>query len=204
MKTISKQATSDAELVKVLQDENSTSREKQKAFENIYSIHQRQLGNYFQKAVRDNDTADDLKMVTFQKIHSNINAYNPTLGVFSTWMYKIALNTLIDHKRKDKFEELSLDTLSTKTTDENEGMDFQLKCDSRTPEEEMIREQNIKAVRKAIASIDNDNIRKLMTYRYIQELNFKEIAELEGFDKDHSTLRVNIVRGQKILKEMLA
>ena len=200
---ISKQATEDGVLVAVLQDANSTQREKQKAFDELYSRHQKQVGIYFLKQMRDEDTAEDLKMVTFEKVHENIGKYNAKSAVFSTWMYKIALNTLIDHKRKDKFEVLSLDALTGKTSEDNDGMDFQIVSDAITPEQVMVRDQNIKAVRDAIASIENDKIRQLMTYRFIDELSFPEIAKLKGMDKENSTLRVNAMRGQKLLKEIL-
>jgi len=200
---ISVQAQKDGELVAVLQNENSTNREKQKAFEALYSRHQRQVGIYFLKQMRDEDTAEDLKMVTFEKVHANIGGYDSSRCVFSTWMYKIALNTLIDHKRKDRFEVLSLDSLASKTSDENEGMEFQILSNTLSPEQEMIREQNITAVREAIDSIKSEKIRRLMTYRFIDELTFEEIAELEGVDKDSSTLRVNTMRGQKILEDKL-
>jgi RNA polymerase sigma-70 factor (ECF subfamily) len=201
---ISAQAKRDAQFVAVLQDTNSTDREKQKAFESLYTIHQRQVGIFFKKQMRDEDTAEDLKMITFEKVHENISKYDSNRVVFSTWMYKIALNTLIDHKRKDKFEVFSLDSLATKTSDENEGMEFQILSDILSPEEEMIREQNIKTVRDAIDSIESDKIRRLMTYRFIDELSFEEIAEREGVDRHSSTLRVNTMRGQKILEEKLA
>ena len=200
---ISKQATEDGVLVAVLQDANSTQREKQKAFDELYSRHQKQVGIYFLKQLRDEDTAEDLKMITFEKVHENIGKYNAKSAVFSTWMYKIALNTLIDHKRKDKFEVLSLDALTGKTSEDNDGMDFQIVSDAITPEQVMVRDQNIKAVRDAIASIENDKIRQLMTYRFIDELFFPEIAKLKGMDKENSTLRVNAMRGQKLLKVIL-
>ncbi|MEK6829763.1 MAG: sigma-70 family RNA polymerase sigma factor [Nanoarchaeota archaeon] len=200
---ISRRAEEDLTLVKVLQNKKASNREKQKAFEQLYSRHQSQMTFHFQKSVKDKDVAEDLKMITFEKIHSNIGSYNPKLGVFSTWMYKIALNTLIDHKRKDKYEVLSLDAIAGKTSEENEGMEFQIKSTAFTPEEELIRFENAKTVRSAIESIDSENIRRIMTYRFIDELSFEEIAVLEGVEKDNSTLRVNVMRGQSILKEKI-
>jgi RNA polymerase sigma-70 factor (ECF subfamily) len=200
------QAQKDAGFIAILQNPKSTEREKQKAFEALYSKHQKQVGIYFLKQMhnKDADTAEDLKMVTFEKVHKKIGEYNADKAVFTTWMYSIARNTLIDHKRKDRFEVLSLDALAGKTSEENDGMEFQIQSDAISPEQDMIREQNIKAVREAIDSIDNENIRRIMTYRFIEELSFEEIAEREGVDKDNSTLRVNSKRGREILREKLA
>ncbi len=202
--TISKQATEDLQFVAVLQNKKATNREKQKAFEQLYSRHQRQVGQFFQKGIKDEETIDDLKMITFEKVHMNIEKYDSKSGVFSTWLYSIAKNTLIDHKRKDKFELLSLDALAGKTSEENDGMEFQIKSDALTPEQELVREQNIKAVNDAIESIENEKIRTLMKYRHIDQLSFEEIAKLEGVSADCSTIRVNAMRGQKMLQEKLA
>lgn len=200
---MSKKAEQDAILVKVLRNENSSDREKQKAFEELYSKYQSPLGFYFLKTTKDYDTAEDLKMITFQKAHASIESYDENFGVFSTWLYRIARNTLIDHKRKDRHEELSLDALAGKTSEDNEGMEFQIESTVFSPEEEIIRAENAKTVRIAIESIESENIRRIMNLRYMEELSFEEIAALEGVDKHNSTLRVNVMRGQEILKNKL-
>jgi RNA polymerase sigma factor (sigma-70 family) len=203
MNTISKQATQDAELIAVLKSKTSSEREKQNAFSKLYSKHQKQVGMFFLKNMKDSDSAEDLKMITFEKVHRNIASYDESEGVFSTWMYSIAKNALIDFKRKEKFEVLSLDSLATKTSDDNDGMEFQIKGEMATPEQEMVRQENIKAVREAIDSIKNEDIKRLLKYRFIQELSFEEIAKLEGIDPNSSTLRVNVKRGKELIKEYL-
>jgi len=162
------------------------------------------MGIYFAKQVKDVDSAEDLKMVTFEKVHEKIDSYDSNASVFSTWMYTIARNVLIDHKRKDKFEVLSIDTLAVKVSENHDGMEFQIMGHGLSPEQEMVRDENIASIRKAIGSISNDKIRRIMTYRFIDELSFKEIAELEGVSEDCSTLRVHSRRGQKILAELLS
>jgi RNA polymerase sigma factor (sigma-70 family) len=119
-------------------------------------------------------------------------------------MYTIARNVLIDHKRKDKFEVLSIDVLAVKVSENHDGMEFQIAGSGLSPEQEMVRDENIASIRKAIESISNDKIRRIMTYRFIDELSFKEIAQLEGVSENCSTLRVHSKRGQAILAELLS
>lgn len=202
MGTMSKQAIEDGKLVAVLQDAEATQREKQRAFEKLYSNHQKQVGLYFLRQVKEVDVAEDLKMITFEKVHANIDSYVDKFA-FSTWMYKIALNTLIDHKRKDKYEELSLDALGDKTSEDNDGAEFQLDSKIKNPEQEMISQQNINSVRDAIKKIKNKKVRRLMKYRYLDDLNFEEIAIKEGVEIGSSTLRVNVKRGKEELKKIL-
>lgn len=201
---ISTQAQKDLNIVAVLRNELASNRDKQKAFNELYAEHQRQIGFFFLKNVKDVDSAEDLKMITFEKLHEKIDSYDSNSGAFSTWMYTIARNVLIDHKRKDKFEVLSIDSLATKVSENHDGMEFQIEGYGLTPEQEMIRDQNIASVRKAIESIASSRIRRIMTYRFIDELSFKEIAQLEGVSENCSTLRVNSNRGQKILMELLS
>lgn len=201
---ISVQAQKDAVVVDVLKDAQASEREKQRAFNELYARHQKQVGIYFSKKFRDADLAEDLKMITFEKIHENIQNFDSARAVFSTWMYTIAKNVMIDHKRKEDFEVLSIDALATKVSDNHDGMEFQIMGDSLSPEQVMIRQQNKQAVLKAIDGISSPKIRRIMTYRFIDELSFKEIAEREGVDVESSTLRVSSTRGQKILSEKLA
>ena len=202
METISKRATEDKKLVEVLQNKKATDREKQKAFEELYSRHQSQMSFYFKKNVKDHEVAEDLKMVVFQKVHLSIGGYDKKTAVFSTWLYKIALNTLIDHKRKEKIEVLSLNALADKTSEDNDGMEFQILSDAVTPEEKMVRDEKAKAVRIAINSIKSESIRRIMELRFLKEMSFEEIAEVEGID-DNSTLRVTVMRGQNMIKDSL-
>lgn len=201
---ISAQAQKDSNIIAVLKNELASNREKQNAFSELYTRYQKQVGIYFLKQVKDVDSAEDLKMITFEKVHEKIALYDSTSAVFSTWMYTIAKNVLIDHKRKDKFEVLSIDVLAVKVSENHDGMEFQIAGSGLSPEQEIVREENIASIRKAIESISNEKIRRIMTYRFIDELSFKEIAELEGVSEDCSTLRVHSKRGQAMLAELLS
>lgn len=200
----SKNAQDDLMLITVLNDANSTEREKQKAFEKIYSRYQNQISFFFLKNIKDSETAEDLKMVAFEKVHMNIANYDSSKAAFSTWLYYIAKNVLIDHRRKNKFEVLSIDSLASKTSHEHEGLEFQIKGDSMTPEQVMIGAQISEAVNNAIGSIKSEKIRRLIQYRLIDGLSFEEIAKREGVKVNCSTIRVNAMRGQKIIQELLS
>lgn len=204
---MSEQAINDSKLIGIIKGDNSTNREKQKAFNELFSTHERQLRFFFMKALAGNvnniEDAADLSMMTFEKVHKNLDSFDETKGVFSTWMYKIAQNTFIDHTRKDKFEVLSIDRLSSKTSEDNDGMDFQIPSGGNTPEQEMIQGQDIDAIHNAIDSIDNDFIKDLMKCRYLDDLSFEETAERLNV-QNNSTLRVNVHRGVNLVKEKLS
>ena len=174
----SKQAIADGKMVEILQEETSTDREKQRAFDKLYANHERQVLTYFLKHGKSIEVAEDLKMITFEKVHSNISKYDAEAGVFSTWMYKIALHSMIDEKRKDKHEVLSLDLLTAKENENyDNSMEFQLESPLPNPEQGLIKEESSQRVRDAIDEIDNPVTRQLMKHRFIDDMKFDEIAE---------------------------
>ena len=201
-KVKSEQSMKDRVIVAVLQDEKASARDKETAFNRLYSRHERQLHIFFLKKVKDGETAEDLKMITFEKVYENIAAYDETYA-FSTWMYKIAVNSLIDSSRKANFEQLSIEALASSAGDDESGtVEFQIESDALDPEAEMERNERIESVKDAIDSLENDLLRELMEHRFLSDLSFDQIAEKMGIE-NNSTLRVNVLRGKEILKEKL-
>lgn len=179
----------------------STEREKQSAFNDIYKKYFNGVTHFIGKFIRNVDDKEDLVMTTFSKVYNNISNYDKKEGAFSTWIYKIAKNASIDLLRKDNFEVISFDSLTSKT--EEGEYEFQVKGDFYNPEEIIIKEENKKKVHDAIDSMENQNIKRIMTLRFIQQLSYEEIAQLEKVPVGISSLRISVKRGKKILKEKL-
>ena len=203
IKKVSEQATKDKVSVSILQDINATAREKDEAFAVLYKTHNQQVRLHFLKRLRDADVAEDLLMVTFCKVHENIHSYDENEAAFSTWMYRIAKNTLIDHSRKAKFEVLSLDALTGKTSEDNDGMDFQIDSGVQNPQQLIVSSEVKEQIEDAVYSIKSKKIRDLMICRYIDELSYEETAKELGLEMN-STLRTSVRRGKNILKKKLA
>jgi len=202
----SEQAIEDGRLVGILKGNATTNKEqraKDEAFNEIYSRHNKAIYFKLLGSVKDSKTAEDLMMETFQKVFENIEKYDESKSAFSTWLYKIAQNTLIDHSRKETCEVLSLDVLSGKTSEENEGMDFQIESDFLNPEQSLLKQERKELLHEAIDSLDNEVMKELIKLKYIDELSLKEIAKKTGI-KDSSTLRVHMYRGKGILKKILS
>jgi RNA polymerase sigma-70 factor (ECF subfamily) len=157
------------------------------------------LGHYFKLRVKDEETAEDLKMVTFMKAHEKIDLYDDTYA-FTTWLYNIAKNVFIDHARKNNISDLSV-SLSEHEGDAD-AVPFQVKSDYLDPEQGFLRDERIERVQDAINSIDNEHVRELMTERFINDLSFEDIADKLGIE-NNSTLRVSILRGKEVIKKEL-
>jgi len=172
----SKQAIADEKIIKILQDNTSTNREKQRAFDKLYEKHERQVLTFFIKNGKSVELAKDLKMITFEKVYENIDKYKKDTAVFSTWIYKIALHTMIDEKRKNKYNILSLDKLIDKNLSDNE-IKLQIESTIQNPEQSLIKHEKIQRIHDTIDLIDNPIVKKLMKYRFIDDMSFKNIAK---------------------------
>ena len=199
VKEVSKRLIEDKALANILKDKNSTSRQKELAFNKLYANNQRQVMLFFLKKLRDSETAEDLKMITFEKAYDKIASYNDNYA-FSTWLYKIAYNTFVDNARSQKQEDISINHLEKRSYDG--AVEFQIKSKTLDPSQELERKSRISAVRKAIDMIEDDFIRELIEKRFIEELSFKQIAKEMGIE-NNSTLRVVVRRGKEILKNEL-
>lgn len=201
----SEQARRDAERVAIIQNENSSAREKEKAFSDLFKEHNKQLNVFFlQRTKGDTNSSEDLLVDTFRKVYENFNSFDSERGAFSTWLYRVATNNLIDETRKVTMEVFSLETMIGKTTEDNEGMEYQIVSDSLNPEEELSNTALGKEIQEAIYSLPDKLVKDVMIEYYINELSFKEIADKMGYEEGCSTLRVSAKRGREILAKKLA
>lgn len=197
------QSVRDKNLILTFKSDDSTEKEKSKAFNQLYSNHERQLMQYLLRYNHSLADAQDLRTIVFQKVFENIEDYDENKGAFSTWLYKIANRVSIDFSRKKTLEVISADSLK-KRAEENEGFgEFQFKSDVQNPEELIIGSDKIKKIHEALSAIKNDKTRTILKLRFIDGYTNDEIAEMLDIDVESSTVRVAVNRGRKQLQELL-
>ena len=76
------------------------------AFETLYDRHQMRLWRYIFRSVGDNATADDLAQDVWLRVAGHAAGYQPRAGApgrpvarWSTWLFTLARNRVIDHLR---------------------------------------------------------------------------------------------------------
>src|SRR5258705_9461633 len=72
---------------------------REAAFEELVRRYQRPIASYVYRMVGDYDAALDLTQEVFIKVYNSLARYRSEFK-FSTWIYKIAHNTAIDHLRR--------------------------------------------------------------------------------------------------------
>src|SRR5215471_17844574 len=82
---------------------------REASFEELVRRYQRPIAAYVYRMVGDYDAALDLTQEVFIKVYNSLARYRSEFK-FSTWIYKIAHNTAIDHLRRHAVREQALAT----------------------------------------------------------------------------------------------
>jgi RNA polymerase sigma factor (sigma-70 family) len=167
-----------------------------KAFDLIFKRHKKGLYFFLLRKIKNPVIAEDLVMESFVKVFENLDKFNNQGSAFSTWLYRVAHNHMLDYIRREKKKgdiTCSFDDLSTES---DEGhTEFQPKDTNKNPEEDMIKNERIVFARNLIDSIKSDFNREVIDMRYIQELSYEEIAE--NMNKSVGTIKSAIFRAKE-------
>src|SRR5258707_14715023 len=77
------------------------------SFEELVRRYQRPISAYVYRMVGDYDSALDLTQEIFIKVYGSLSRYRAEFKI-STWIYKIAHNSAVDHLRRNSTREQSL------------------------------------------------------------------------------------------------
>lgn len=81
------------------------------AFEHLYRLHSRRVYSLCLRMVRNPDLAEDLTQETFLAVFRGLRNFQGN-SAFSTWIYRVARNTVLMCFRKKRLNETSLDELA--------------------------------------------------------------------------------------------
>jgi RNA polymerase sigma-70 factor (ECF subfamily) len=137
----------------------------------------------------DEAMADDATQQVFLKLFSAIDQFRQD-AQFTTWLYRIVVNTCVDEQRKRKrfvpfSPEVEVKNLVARSSQE----------------ESYSRRQVAASVKAAIANL-SPKLRLPILLKYVEDLSYEEIAEAIGCSKGTVASRLN--RGHKSLARKLA
>lgn len=135
------------------------------------------------------DEAEDVAQEVFISVWRNLKDFKKD-STLKTWIYRIAVNTSLNHLRKQKFNSLL------------ESIDMALSLGQVTsgPEEEFRKKEEKNYVRLAIRSLPR-NQRIAVTLQNSRNLSYREIADIMG--KSVSTVESLLFRAKSNLRKKL-
>ncbi|MDC7226231.1 MAG: RNA polymerase sigma factor [Spirochaetales bacterium] len=154
------------------------------AFGKLYELYFDRIYRYLYYRTLHRETAEDLCSKTFLKALDKLSGFKPSKGSFGSWIYRIALNSLIDHYRASSKIEFHSGVWDH-PSDGDHVMDVHNKL-------------YWEKLKPALEELPSEK-RELIILRVWDDLSFREIAELTG--KSEAACKMSFSRTLKFLKD---
>ncbi|MBE8949245.1 MAG: sigma-70 family RNA polymerase sigma factor [Quinella sp. 3Q1] len=162
----------------------------EEAFEELYEYFFPRVYNFIFARLKNSADADDVTSITFMKMNENLDSYNPDRAAFSTWLFRIANNAIIDHTRRiDRNQESEWEDFFDPAAPEYDE-----------PERQIITSETNRSLLEALDKL-NERERRIIELRYWGEQDTRTIAEVLSMSE--SNVRVTLHRTLGKLKNIL-
>lgn len=149
------------------------------SFEELMSLYQDKLLNFISKMTASQEDAEEITQEVFIKVYKNLYKYNNKWS-FSTWIYRIAINTLRSEYRKVK---------NIKNVDYYTNVpDLPANIIDYPDVAYEIKEQRVEII-KLIDQLKEDQKTALLL-RCMQDFSFKEIGDILGISPEAAKMKI--------------
>ena len=144
--------------------------------------------------------AEDLTQDVFLKVYSNLSSFDMGRGSLQVWITTMTRNLLVDNFRRTKNLRVtgSLDE-GWDESDELRPVD-RLSAAGPSPHESAAQKELAKMVQEALSRV-SEELREAVILRDLQDLDYKEIAQVLGIPE--GTVKSRISRGRAELARLL-
>ena len=162
------------------------------SFEELVRRYQRPISAYVYRMVGNYESALDLTQEIFIKVYSSLRRYREEFK-FSTWIYKIAHNSAVDHLRRNSTREQSL-----VVGPEGDQFDLPVESTRLTPEQESERKERRGEIESVVRTLPA-NYRELIILRHSQDLSYEEIVDVTGLPL--GTVKNRLFRAREMMRQ---
>lgn len=165
---------------------------REDGFEELVRRYQRPIAAYVYRMVGDYEAALDLTQEVFIKVYASLTRYRPEYK-FSTWIYKIAHNSAVDHLRRHSTREQAL---SVQT--DGEQYDLPIESGRLSPEQESEKAERCAEIEAVVRQLPTA-YRELIVLRHSHDLSYDEIAEVMGLPL--GTVKNRLFRAREVMRQ---
>ena len=160
-------------------------------FDALYTEYRSKIINYLRRLVGEQE-AEDLAQEVFIKAGKALEGFRGESSL-STWLYRIATNTAMDHLRKPSSRQPS--DLPAVSADDDSFAGDAVPDSKPVLDSLMIRKDMNECIRGLIDSIP-EKYRMVLVLSELEELTNAEIAEVTGLSLDAVKIRLHRARAQ--------
>ena len=140
------------------------------AFAELYGQHKKRVFFICMRIVRDFDLAEDLTQETFLQVHRKLASFRGD-SLFTTWLHRLAVNTVLMHLRKRALSVISLDHLMSSVDEEHAGRSFGKRDLTQTGAVDRL------AINRAVATL-TPGYRNIFLLHDVQGFDHVEVASM--------------------------
>jgi RNA polymerase sigma-70 factor (ECF subfamily) len=166
------------------------------SFETLIKTYQKMAYNVAYRIMGNEEDAKDMTQEALIKVYRNIGNFRMDSS-FSTWLYRIVMNTCKDELRKRKVKVISID----QPIETGDGqMQMEIEDEGRKPDEILVSKETQNEVHEALQEVSEKN-RIVVVLRDIKGFSYSEISDI--IDVPVGTIKSRISRGRQELKNVL-
>ncbi|TCK67303.1 RNA polymerase sigma-70 factor (ECF subfamily) [Winogradskyella wandonensis] len=173
--------------IKLAKDNN------QAAFKFLLDTYWNDVYGFQLKRTENENDAEDITIQTFSRAFDKIHTFDDKY-VFKTWLITISKNIHVDLIRKHK------SSIRSKIQTKDDDIVYDIPDESPTPEDKIIREQNLAKLLKNIKKL-KPHYQEVINLRYFQEMSYKDISE--ELKEPMNNVKVKLLRAKKLLAQIL-
>ena len=162
------------------------------AFEQLYKRHKGALYRFVLRSIRDRALAEEMYQEIWMRVIQARERYTPQ-AKFTTWLYTIAHNSLVDHWRKRGLALVSLDQEDSVQAEPPAGADYE-------PERVLEAKQTHARFARALEALPPAQ-REVFLLHHEAEMSVAEIAQATGANEEAAKSRLRYAVSK--LKEAL-
>jgi RNA polymerase sigma factor (sigma-70 family) len=148
-------------------------REESKHIGKVYEQEKDGLLRFINRRTRNRSDAEDILQDVFFQLTTGFREIR-LLGSLSAWLYRVARNRITDYYRKHKPT-----LVSDFGKEDAPGLADYLTIAAENPETRMIREEAWELIFDVLGQLP-ENQRQVFVWHELEDLSFKEMAELSG------------------------
>jgi RNA polymerase sigma-70 factor (ECF subfamily) len=156
-------------------------------FAELYDEFMPKVYRYISYKVNNVQLTEDLTSIVFEKALDNFERYSSDKAAFSTWIFSIARNTLIDYYRTNAKKQ-------TESLDES----FDIMSEDDSPNEELEKKEEREYLRRCLLKLPAEE-QEIIRLKFAAEFNNRQIAKILGLSE--SNVGVKLFRSLKKLGE---
>lgn len=163
-------------------------------FDDIYDKFHKKICRYLARLVGEADSEDGTQEV-FLKVSAGLNDFRGDSSL-STWIYRIATNTALDHLRRTSPITTELSSVDT----EREEVTLRFRGEIPLIDQQLVRKEMNTCIRNVIKNLPEE-YRTVIVLRELEEFKNNEIAEILQVSLD--TVKIRLHRARAKLKKEL-